>query len=274
MIDPDYSVCLTHYNQGRTLERSLESILAQCPPATEVVVVDAGSDDGSLPVLRRLAAESDALRLIVDPGCNRGEGRQRALVEARGEHVIANYDFDQEYGDILGPILDVYHDVQVREGPVALRTAGNLFFAPRTLLLEVGGYRPIMRGEDHELTDRLEDAGKLRYLPVLYTRNIDSPERTPKQRLQRGFRSAKGLYRIGFTPAQLFRFLYTQHSLPTAVAGTPVYLTGILAGALAGRVYNARRKDWREIFEMSARPTYRDLLVEVPPELAEYAVTD
>lgn len=269
---PVYSMCITHYNQERTLRTSLESILPQCPPRTEIVIVDAGSDDGSLDILQDFADRYDRLRLLVEPGCNRGEGRQLALEAARGAHIISNYDLDQQYGDILADILDVYRSLLDSEGDIALRTAGNLFIVPRDLLLSIGGYEPLMRGEDHELTDRLEDEGVLRYLPVRNTQNISVEDRPVLRRVRHGFRSSKNLYRIGFEPRQLFRFLYTNHALFLALAGTPVYAMGILAGAFDDRVYNAREKDWREIFEITARPTYPRIVVEVPEALTSYEV--
>ncbi len=271
---PTYSICITHYNQGATIERSLESILTQLGPSMEVVIVDAGSDDGSLETLRALTAESERLRVLVEPGANRGEGRQRALEAARGTHIISNYDLDQEYGELLDSILAVYSELTATEGEIALRTAGNLFIAPRALLLERGGYKPLMRGEDHELTDRLEDAGVLRYLPVANTAPVNADERSVRTRIQRAFRSAKALYRIGFSPAQLGRFLYANHPLALAIVGTPIYAAGIVAGAIDGRVYTAREKSWREITEMSARPTYEEIVVPVPSTLEAYATDE
>lgn len=269
---PMYSICITHYNQAETLRTSLESILSQCPPRTEIVIVDAGSDDGSHEILRSFAERDDRLRYLIRPGFNRGEGRQEAVEAARGTHIISNYDLDQQYGDIILKILSVYQDLLNTEGAIALRTAGNLFIAPRKLLRSVGGYEPLMRGEDHELTDRLEDRGSLRYLPVQNTRNVSEVDRSAARRVQRAFRSSKALYRIGFDPRQIVRFLYAEHPLLLGIAGTPVYATGILAGVIAGRVYENRKKNWREIFEMSARPTYSRIVVDVPDELKPYEV--
>lgn len=269
---PVYSICITHYNQSGTLRTSLESILSQNPPRTEIVIVDAGSDDGSLEILQEFADRYDRLRCVVEPGCNRGEGRQLALEAAEGAHIISNYDLDQSYGDILAGVLAVYRDLLDSEGDVALRTAGNLFIAPRDLLFSIGGYEPLMRGEDHELTDRLEDRGVLRYLPIKNTQNVSGQNRSAISRAQRAFRASKALYRIGFDPEQMFRFLYAKHPLLLALAGTPVYALGILSGISDGRVYNAREKNWREIFEMSARPTYSQIVIDVPEPLKPYEV--
>lgn len=269
---PMYSICITNYNQAETLRTSLESILSQCPPRTEIVIVDAGSDDGSQEILQAFAERYDRLRYLIRSGANRGEGRQAAVEAACGTHIISNYDLDQQYGDIIREILSVYQDLLNTEGDIALRTAGNLFIAPRKLLLSVGGYEPLMRGEDHELTDRLEDRGVLRYLPVLNTQNVSEVDRSVVRRVQRAVRSSKALYRIGFDPRQIFRFLSAEHPPLLALAGIPVYAVGILAGVIAGRVYEKREKNWREIFEMSARPTYSQIVVEVPEELQPYEV--
>lgn len=269
-----YSVCITHYNQADTLASSLQTILRTVPNNTEVVIIDAGSSDGSLEILDDYSDSYPQIRYEVHLGCNRGKGRDIALRTAHGEHIIANYDLDQKYEDILPAILDVYSDLQSEAGPIALRTAGNLFIAPKELLLRVGGYSPLMRGEDHELTDRLEDAGALRYLPVRATENLKTEDEPLSRRIRRGFRSSKAFYRIGFTPSQIFLFLYTQHPLLLAVAGTPVYVVGIVAGIFAGKVYSERDKHWKETFEMSARPTYEEMLIPVPEELKKFEVKE
>ena len=80
------SVITTVYNEVRSIDGFLASIADQTRQADEIVVVDAGSTDGTLERLTA-AAESDArLRIIVEPG-NRSHGRNTAIESATHEIV-------------------------------------------------------------------------------------------------------------------------------------------------------------------------------------------
>src|SRR3989442_5116656 len=103
-----YSVCMTHKNNSKTLEASLNSILGQIDGSFEVVVVDAESNDGSLEKLRRYSDEG-RIKLIVNK-CSRGRGRQIALENSSGEYVISNMDLDEIYRASLKDLLRFYHE--------------------------------------------------------------------------------------------------------------------------------------------------------------------
>lgn len=84
------SIIATVKNEGEALRPLLDSILDQTHPADEVVICDGGSDDNTLAVLdeyRRLLP----LRVIVAPGSNISQGRNRAIAQATGD-IIASTD--------------------------------------------------------------------------------------------------------------------------------------------------------------------------------------
>ncbi|MEA2312349.1 MAG: hypothetical protein QOE28_2317 [Solirubrobacteraceae bacterium] len=76
-------------------------LLADCrrqePPPAEVIVVDAGSRDGTREIVRELAATWPALRLLERPGALPGAGRN-AGVEAATAPLIATVDAGSRVG--------------------------------------------------------------------------------------------------------------------------------------------------------------------------------
>ena len=48
-----FSVVVPSYQQGRYIERTLESLLSQGDPDLEIIVQDGGSTDGTVEILRR-----------------------------------------------------------------------------------------------------------------------------------------------------------------------------------------------------------------------------
>ncbi|MCL4849733.1 MAG: glycosyltransferase family 2 protein, partial [Acidobacteria bacterium] len=72
------------YNAARTVAETLESILAQSLPPREVVVVDDGSRDGTLEVLRTFA---DRVKVKTQPNSGVSTTRNRGVEEAAGEWI-------------------------------------------------------------------------------------------------------------------------------------------------------------------------------------------
>ncbi|MGI0128717.1 MAG: glycosyltransferase [Thermoplasmata archaeon] len=80
------SVVVTVRNEERALAQLLDSLFVQEPPF-EVVLVDSQSRDRTLEIALDYARRRpDLLRVISQPG-SRGIGRNRGVVEARGEFV-------------------------------------------------------------------------------------------------------------------------------------------------------------------------------------------
>lgn len=82
------SVVMPCYNARPYVEDAVRSVLDQTYPAVELVVVDDGSDDGSVEMLQRLAAEHpQRLRLLAQDRRGPYPARNLGLRHARGEFV-------------------------------------------------------------------------------------------------------------------------------------------------------------------------------------------
>jgi len=89
---PDVSLVATVRNEERSLPMLLNSIESQTRPPSEVVFVDGGSTDGTVPLLNEWAsAQPYPVRVLQEPGCNIARGRNLGI-EAASHHVLAVTD--------------------------------------------------------------------------------------------------------------------------------------------------------------------------------------
>jgi len=84
------SLITTVKNEAGSMERLLESLLAQSRKPEEVIIVDGGSTDGTVEVIRAYQGKLP-LKLIMGEGFNISQGRNAAIVQAQGE-IIASTD--------------------------------------------------------------------------------------------------------------------------------------------------------------------------------------
>ena len=85
-MPPLFSIVLPSLNAGAYLERALRSVLAQAGDDTEVIVVDGGSTDGSVEVVRSMAADaagSNAPSALVQEPERGGDFRTLELPNSR-----------------------------------------------------------------------------------------------------------------------------------------------------------------------------------------------
>jgi glycosyltransferase involved in cell wall biosynthesis len=84
------SVIATVLNEGENLRGLLDSLAAQTRTPDEIVIVDGGSRDQTLAILREYS-DRLPLRVIEAPGSGISAGRNRAIVAAQGD-LIASTD--------------------------------------------------------------------------------------------------------------------------------------------------------------------------------------
>lgn len=81
----------TCYREAEAIDEFLDAVLSQTRQPDEVVIVDGGSDDGTVERIRERIAAGAPVKLIVEPGANRSRGRNRAIEETQAE-IIAVTD--------------------------------------------------------------------------------------------------------------------------------------------------------------------------------------
>ena len=82
-----FSIVVPVFNTAPYLPACIESVLAQEEADWELVLVDDGSDDGSLAVCHQYAARDSRIRVLGQPNRGVSSARNRGLGEAMGEWV-------------------------------------------------------------------------------------------------------------------------------------------------------------------------------------------
>jgi glycosyltransferase involved in cell wall biosynthesis len=92
-MTPTVSVMMAVYNSERYVEEAVASVLGQTFTDFELLILDDGSTDGSLEVLRRLAATDPRIRLTSRPNKGLAPTLNELVDMARGE-FLARMDAD------------------------------------------------------------------------------------------------------------------------------------------------------------------------------------
>lgn len=89
------SVICTAKNAAATIEHTIQSILAQDFQNWEMIVVDDGSTDETVDIVKGFARSDPRIRLIATQGVGRGRALNLALAQAKAD-LVANIDADDE----------------------------------------------------------------------------------------------------------------------------------------------------------------------------------
>jgi glycosyltransferase involved in cell wall biosynthesis len=202
-MKPTISVVMPVYNAKRYVAEAIESILGQTFRDFEFLIIDDGSTDGSLAILKHYAARDARIRLWSGPNAGYVPRLNEMLALARGE-LIARMDADdvsfpdrfvrqveflrdhpdvdvvggsQECIDSRGFLMTVCRPPQGHDEiqECALTGAGPIshptVMMRRRAVLAVGGYREeLMPAEDFDLWLRMGERGLLANLPDVIIR--------------------------------------------------------------------------------------------------------
>ena len=229
-MNPAFSICITHYNNGPTVKRSLESMLNQIDSTFEIVVVDNKSTDGSQEILQEYS-DKGTLKLT-SVRCSRGRGREIAFQRSSGDYIISNLDFDDVFKPRLREFLETYKSKCDGELLWARSTDSrgfwegeNFMISPRSLLSRLGGWRDLQFGEDWELARRAARVGSYRWtdFQLLESMNSHAERKTPIGRMRFRYERYRDLLRCGrsvfkngehVSITQMVPFIIAKLSLP------------------------------------------------------------
>ena len=186
----DVSMIVPVRNEAETLGDFLTSLLRQLPTPREIVLVDAGSTDGTGDILRRYTAADGRLRVVEAEAAYPGRARNMAIGEAQGpwiamtdagtivdegwlRELTATAAREPDAAAILGtyePLMRTFFDTCVALAFVAPGRSidGRRFRGPSTASMmirkqtwqELGGFPEDLRAcEDLVFFERLERRG-------------------------------------------------------------------------------------------------------------------
>ncbi|WP_205474246.1 glycosyltransferase [Nocardioides sp. SYSU D00038] len=200
---PLVSVVMPVRNRPDVVRAAIDSVRAQTLDRWELVVVDDGSTDHTLEVLRGLAEEEPRLTVVAQPWGGVCAARNTGLEHARGDYV-AFLDSDNTWRpDFLRLAVAAMHAQDLpaayagmrltdpRTGETSYRAYEggladllvvnhvdlNVLVVRRALALEVGGFDPALRRwVDHDFALRLAKVVDLTLLPFIAVDYDDSRE--------------------------------------------------------------------------------------------------
>ena len=108
--DGSVSVIIPLYNHERYVGHALESVFAQSAQPLEIIVVDDGSCDGSVAVVRALAAARPEIVFWSHPNQGAPYTLNAAIHRARGEFVAILNSDDAYHPERLADCLQVFRD--------------------------------------------------------------------------------------------------------------------------------------------------------------------
>jgi len=116
------SIIIPAYNEERRLPNTLERILnwldRNAPAFSEVIVVDDGSSDSTVPFVTGFAAKHPCVRLLRNPG-NRGKGYsiRHGMLDARGDWILSS---DADLSTPIEEVSKLYKAATSQNVPIAI----------------------------------------------------------------------------------------------------------------------------------------------------------
>lgn len=85
----NFSMICTIINEEKNIANFLNSIINQSKKPDELIIVDAGSIDNTIKIIRKYQKRYPWIKLFIAPGLNRGEGRNLAIKKAKGKVIVS-----------------------------------------------------------------------------------------------------------------------------------------------------------------------------------------
>ena len=118
---PKATIVVPVYNSARSIQRCLDSLLAQSERSIQVVCVNDGSTDDSLNVLRQIAQADDRVLVIDQENAGVSCARNAGIDVAEGETVFEVRVAEGDMGKVIGRQGRIVKEIRVLMKAVAQR---------------------------------------------------------------------------------------------------------------------------------------------------------
>ena len=126
------SIIIPVYNDGKYIQKSIESVLNQSLEDIEIICVNDGSDDDSLQILNKLSKENNRIKVFNQENQGPAIARNKGIQESNGEY-IGFLDADDFFidTDALKRLYDVakFNNANMVSGNIKL-VDGDRNFSP------------------------------------------------------------------------------------------------------------------------------------------------
>ena len=140
-----FSLVSTIFNEASRLKQSLDEIENQTVTPDEIIIVDAGSTDGTIEMLNEAAKKSKSvIKVIVSKGCNVAQGRNLAIKNSSNDLIVST-DFgcryDKRWLETLVSYFEKDSELQVVGGGFAINESDIDTPAGRADYILQNGYK-------------------------------------------------------------------------------------------------------------------------------------
>lgn len=150
------SVIVPVYNAGETIERCVDSLIGQTLESMEIILVDDGSTDNSLVLLRQYQQKNPTLVRVIALANNRGAGgaRNAGMNAATGDYIgfvdsddyVDIHMYEHLYQEAMAGDWDVVdsaiYNTRTKLAQIAVNDdlTGEFLLEKRQQLVAIGGY--------------------------------------------------------------------------------------------------------------------------------------
>ena len=120
-LTPKATIVVPVYNSSRSIQRCLDSLLAQSERSIQVVCVNDGSTDDSLNVLRQIAQADDRVLVIDQENAGVSCARNAGIDVAEGETVFEVRVAEGDMGKVIGRQGRIVKEIRILMKAVAQR---------------------------------------------------------------------------------------------------------------------------------------------------------
>ena len=173
---------MINLNMENTILQSILSIYNQLDNDYEIVVVDGGSNDNSISILKKAKKFIKNLKIIElkrDKKRFLGEDRNISIKNASGDYILLHLDCDDVYFPNIKSWVKAFHIIENLYGNDILVSGLHINMARKDVLLKKGPYKNVL------FEDRNMWYSFLKEKKLIMLDHVDIAQRLPKSFYQR-----------------------------------------------------------------------------------------